>query len=435
MASHSTDLNCQQQVGRTRLWTCGHIWQMLPVTMTVVLGPFITIVYRLTQPADAGPGGLSLAQVIRGCLCILMFLVLVFSGRLRLLEHRLIRPLLFLAIYAGLTAVISPYPYENIVFAVRLGFIALVFANAFLLAEEGWVSERWLATCAWIVLIVMALCIGTGLAAGMTVAVYGSRYATAGVIGQPFVASCLVLSVLPVLVRFVSNGFSSVFGMALLFASVFFTMCRNALVAAAAATFSAFLISLRSLGRRAWRRRILVPIGALVVLAGIGLYSPPGAHLIGRFKDLNPFGGTGSGRYVFWRMSLEHILDRPMRAQLLGEGMGSIRDVLKARFGMAIPAHNDWLDLATAFGLCGVVGLGWWCFELARLTWRLRDRPNGVFQGACAALIVLGLISMGTGGGFDPAWGPTYAALGFWAGCGARDNGHHRVQLAQGLGA
>jgi len=159
-----------------------------------------------------------------------------------------------------------------------------------------------------------------------------------------------------------------------------------------------------------------VPVGILLLLAGIGLNTPAGTDLMTRFRDLDPRGGTGSDRYIFWRISLEHILHRPAPAQLWGEGMGSIRDFLKQSYGMAIPSHNDWLDLVNALGLCGLIGMAWWYWELARFALRLRDQREGLFQGMCTAVIILGLMSIGTGGTFEPHWTLTYAAMGFWAG-------------------
>lgn len=424
MPSHFADAICPKRTGNTGARTYWYVLQVTPVTLTVVLGPLIAIVYRLTRPADGGIGSFSLAQAVRGPLCVLMFLSLFLSTGLRFLTHRLAHPLLFLGIYAALTSFTSPYPYENVVFAVKMAFVILVFASAFQLAEKGLSRERWLTTCAWVILLVVAVCIGVGLATGSTVDVYGSRYATAGCIGQPYIASCLILSALPVFIRLIPNGASAVAGMVLLFASLFFMMCRNALIAAAVATCSSFLINLRSLGRRILWRRTLASIGVLVLLAGIGLGTAAGTDLIERFRDLNPFEGTGSGRYIFWRISLERIMNRPMHVQLLGEGMGSMRDVIGPRSGHSIGAHNDWLDFVYALGLGGLIGISWWYFELARFAWGLRGRQDGLFQGACASVIILTLISVGTGGFFDPSWALTYAAMGFWAGCTAHEKQH-----------
>jgi len=345
-----------------------------------------------------------------------MFLSMLLSKELNLLKHRLVRPLLFLAAYAVLTSLASPYRYEHIVFAVKLTFIVLVFASTFRLAKERICTERWLTTCAWVVVLIMAMCIAIGLATGGTLE-YKSRYATAGFTRNTIAASSLILSSLPVFIRLIPNSISGMAATVVLFTSLFFTMRRTSLIAGAAATCSSALIYLISCWRRILWRRILVLIGVFILLAGVGLSTAAGADLIERFRGLNPFdGGTGSGRYVFWRISLEHIMHRPMHVQLLGEGMGSLNDVIKQEYGRWISAHNDWLNFASAFGLCGVIGISWWFFELARLTWSFRCRQDGLFQGACAALVMLGLFSIGTGGFFKPSWALTYAALGFWAG-------------------
>lgn len=416
MSAHSTNLTHESRAENTVGRTCWYVLQVLPVTVTVVLGPFISVAYHLTQRADAARGSFSVAQAARGLLCMLMFLSMLLSKELNLLKHRLVRPLLFLAAYAVLTLLASPYRYAHIVFAVKLTFIVLVFASTFRLAKERICTERWLMTCAWVIVLIMAMCIAIGLATGRTVAVYKSRFATAGFASNPAVASYLILSSLPVFIRLIPNSISGMAATVVLFTSLFFTMRRTSLIAGAAATGSSALIYLISCWHRILWRRILVLIGVFILLAGVGLSTTAGADLIERFRDLNPSVGTGSGRYVLWRISLEHIMHRPIHVQLLGEGMGSLNDVIQQERGRWIGAHNDWLNFASAFGLCGVIGISWWFFELARLTWSFRCRQDGLFQGACAALVMLGLISIGTGRFFNPSWALTYAALGFWAG-------------------
>jgi hypothetical protein len=408
---------CLKRIGDPpgKVYWC--LLQWLALTLAVVSGPLIAMVPRLAQSPDATQGGFSMAQAIRGLLCALMLLSLFFSRGLHRLQHRLVRPLLFLALYALASWPVAYYPYHNMVFAVRMVFLALIFACAFHLAEEGLARQRWLQMCAWVILLTMGAIIGVGLVTGQTIRAYGSRYATAGGIDSSFVASFLLLSTLPVFVGLAVEKRSAVAGIVLLFASLFFVMCRSALIAATAAVGSFFLINLRDRGRRIPWRNTLVPVGVLLLLAGVGLSTRPGVDLRARFRDLNPCEGTGSGRYQFWVVSLEQIIDRPVGAQLLGEGMGRIKDVLEQNFwGHFISSHSDWLDFASAFGLFGLAGLSWWYFELARFAWGLHHRIDGPFQGACACLVILGLISTGTGGFYSPAWALSFMTLGFWAG-------------------
>jgi hypothetical protein len=388
----------------------------LPVTLAVVAGPPIAIAYRLTRPEDTASVSFSVPQAARGLLCLLMFLSLLASTGSSLPKHRFIRPLLFLAAYALVTSSVGPYPYEHLVFAMKMAFIVLVFASAFQLAADGLFSERWLTTSAWVVLLTMAACIGGGLALGRTIDAHASWYATAGFTGHPATASRLILSTLPVFVSLTPHSGSALAGIVILFTSLFFTMRRSSLIAGVVALGVSSLVNLICRRRRALWRRTMVPFVVLILSAGIGLSTTAGNDLIKRFNNLNPFGGSGSGRYIFWPISLEHIINRPVRAQIVGEGMGSIRDLLGQRFGVRIGSHNDWLDLVHAFGWAGLIGIGWWYFELARFTWHLRTWQNGPLQGACACALAIGLISMGSGGFFDPSWALSYAAMGFWAG-------------------
>ncbi len=273
----------------------------------------------------------------------------------------------------------------------------------------------------------MALCITAALITGRTIDTYKSRYATAGFTNHPAVASCYLLSTLPVFLRLLPQGAVAIGALAILFTSLFFTMRRCSLIAAAVATGCCLLLYLIAFRARIPWRKTLAILGVLTALAGIAIGTSAGDDWVKQFKDLNPLEGTGSGRYTFWQISLEHVTDRPIHARLLGEGMGSIRDVLKRRFGLAIGSHNDWLDLVNAFGVCGLMGIAWGYWELTRLAGSLRNHRDGLFQGACAVAIILGLMSMGTGGVLDPAWAISYAAMGFWAGRAVRVKECHSV--------
>ncbi len=387
--------------------------RVVPITLAVVLGPLIATVYRLTRSLYAGTGSLSLAQAARGLLCALMFLSLLFSRRLGLLRHRLVRPLLFLATYAVLTSFTGPYPYETIVFTVKMVFVVLVFAGAFQLAEEQPLSERWLKICAWVILCMMVACIGVGVVTGRSVHAYRSRYATAGLVDQTGVASCLLLSTLPVFIRCIPDGGSALAGIALLLASLFFTFRRSSLIAAVVAICSIVPANLTRVRHRIPWRSTLMPIGILILLAGIGLNTDAGVDLMERFRDLSPFEGSGSGRYIFWRISLEHIMSRCLCDQLWGEGVASIRDLMKLHYGYWIGSHNDWLDVTHAFGIFGLVAIVWWYVELARFSRRMARASCS--QGVRASFVILVLMSLGTGGSFEPVWALSYAALGFWA--------------------
>jgi len=396
--------------------TSWRTWQILPFTLAVVAGPLITTVYRLTRPEDAVDGSFSLAQALRGILCLMMFFTLFLSGRLRLLGHRIVRPLMFLATYAVLTCMLSPYPYENIVFAVKSAFAALLFAGAFHLAQAKLCGENWLVGCAWVVLLLMAISQIIGLLTGNTVPFYASNYATAGLIDQPELTSSLIVSTVPVFLRFFPKSRAALAGMMVLLISLFFTMKRTALIAVAGAILCILARNLNPFRSRIpWRRALLAAL-VICVLIVIALQSQAGKDLLDRMSELDPSQGTGSGRYTFWRIAINNIMDRGIGAQILGQGTGSIRDVMDRHFGSPIGSHTAWLDLTHAFGIFGLMAIGWWYLELIRFANYLRTVRDPAFQGVFSAIVILFLISIGQGGFSDPSFALIYVALGFWAG-------------------
>jgi len=409
MFSHTTTVS-------ERCWTSQWVYPIVPCTFALVTGPVVSIVYSLTQPEDAKDGSFSMAQALRGILCLAMFLSLFVSRRLHLLEHPIIRPLMFLAIFAVLTCMLGPYPYENIVFAMKISFSAFIFASAFHLAQSKLISEKWLIGSAWAVLLFMAIAQAIGLVTGNTVASYQSNYATAGVIDSTSVTTALIISTLPIFLRFFPYYRWSLAGILIILVSLFFTMQRTSLIAAASAILIILIHHLWSSQQRIpWSKAILA-ILVLGVLVVIGFRTQAGSDLLTRMSDLDPREGSGSGRYVFWHIALNHILKRSVGDHIVGEGMGSIRDMLDRHFGMGIGNHNAWLDLTYAFGIFGLMAIAWSYLELIRFANYLRSGQDLLFQGVFSAIVILFLVSFGTGGFYDPGFALTYAALGFWVG-------------------
>lgn len=391
-------------------------WQVIPCTAAMVAGPLVTVAPHLMGAPELRVAGLSLAQVVRGLLCCVLLLSLVHSRRLRLLDHPMIRPLLFLSVCAMATVLAGPHPRGNVVLAVQLIFVSLVFANAYHLGVRGLLSDRWLMYTAWVVLLLMVVSLVVGLATRRTAAMYGSNYATAGLIDQPALTAALILSTLPIFLRYFPDHRYSAAGVLLVLVAVAATMRRTELAAAFVALGLVLVRYVDPLRRRARSRAIPATLLGLLILGLIGTSTQAGADLTARFRELDPRVGTGSGRYMFWSISLDHILERGAAAQIWGDGMGSFEDIANKHLGQGVGTHNDWLGFTHALGLVGLAGLLWWYINLARLTSCLRKAGDGLFQGALSVLVVFGLLSIGQGGFYDPSLTMMYAGLGFWAG-------------------
>ena len=65
-------------------------------------------------------------------------------------------------------------------------------------------------------------------------------------------------------------------------------------------------------------------------------------------------GSIGSGRNIFWAIVWKYFWNNDALHILFGNGIDSVSLLLKEKYGMAIGAHNGWLDNLYSFGLFGI---------------------------------------------------------------------------------
>lgn len=66
-------------------------------------------------------------------------------------------------------------------------------------------------------------------------------------------------------------------------------------------------------------------------------------------------GSYGSGRSIFWLIVWNDFWNKDLLHILFGNGMNSIAPLLKMKFGIAIGAHNGWLDMLYSYGILGLI--------------------------------------------------------------------------------
>ena len=69
-------------------------------------------------------------------------------------------------------------------------------------------------------------------------------------------------------------------------------------------------------------------------------------------------GTTGSGRSIFWLIVLQDFFTHDIFHIILGNGTNSVAELLDRTYGLAIGAHNGWLDILYTFGLIGLLLYG-----------------------------------------------------------------------------
>lgn len=93
-------------------------------------------------------------------------------------------------------------------------------------------------------------------------------------------------------------------------------------------------------------------IGAVIAVpVGITAYN----NLMKRMQRESESGVYGSGRSEFYPIVLESYLSGTTAQKLLGRPMKDMTDVLEQQYGMAITAHNGWLNMIYEYGLLGLV--------------------------------------------------------------------------------
>lgn len=65
-------------------------------------------------------------------------------------------------------------------------------------------------------------------------------------------------------------------------------------------------------------------------------------------------GYIGSGRHIFWAIVWNNFWEGDLLYILFGNGYGSVQDLLKRTYGLAILSHNGWLDYMYIYGLGGL---------------------------------------------------------------------------------
>ncbi len=97
-------------------------------------------------------------------------------------------------------------------------------------------------------------------------------------------------------------------------------------------------------------KRALPAAGAcalvIVVLSTTAYFFP---SVLMRWEDT-----SGSGRTTFVPIIVRDILDRPTIDLLVGRGKAYAADLLRADIGIAIGAHNEYVDMCSAYGVVGL---------------------------------------------------------------------------------
>lgn len=134
---------------------------------------------------------------------------------------------------------------------------------------------------------------------------------------------------------------------------------------AALAVVLSFPFCLLYLAKYIRKRDVLII--SIIVLVLMPLFVSSVNNLFERNMADADKGTVGSGRSVFWKIVWDSFWDGNLFNILLGNGTNSVVPVIENGYGLAIGAHNGWLDMLYSFGIIGVVVYGTVIFRLVVL--------------------------------------------------------------------
>ncbi len=194
--------------------------------------------------------------------------------------------------------------------------------------------------------------------------------------------------------------------------SIILTMRRSGILSAILVIMSISMLRLiRKKTRKATKVVSLVIPLAILIFANFFINTQIGYEIAKRFEDLNFDTGTASGRYIFQRITVEHILRRGYIENIFGEGAGYIKDVIATEYGLNIGAHSDWLDIAASYGIIGLGLFSLFFVNLVRLFLicvRKREKVDTVL----AIFLIIFFMSISSGGVLEVYFAMPYSLLG-----------------------
>ncbi len=146
-----------------------------------------------------------------------------------------------------------------------------------------------------------------------------------------------------------------------------------------------------------WARRLLIAAacGAAVLVYAVGT-----EDLLTRWSDLGSSDWAGSGRVMIWKAAVDNILDGNASAQVFGHGFDGMLDLIYNAIGVRLHTHNDVFDMLLVGGLFGVLILG---LVFSGIVTQLQARPKSPeFAVAMGIFVVLCCQGFFTGQMFLP---------------------------------
>lgn len=304
-------------------------------------------------------GPLSLPQLVRGCLMVIAWALILTEGRPNALTRRILPatftiPLIFLAITAREIASTGQFHVRPFVACFQIMYWCTMWVLAARTLTTAAISRKVLTAFALGSLITAgSVYWGYVTGASLTQAYHEVRASSGLFSSGKGIAGSLAAAAL----IFAYSSVSLRRGLYLLFAALcavasFLTYARAGMVALGVALVWASVWALVRTRPSKWMRRLVVilTLSAVLVVALIGV-----KDFERRWDDLNDNKRAGSGRVLMWSIASDAFAETGLSQQLFGIGIEGMYDLMYSRIGNSAHTHSDLFDLLTIGGLVGLL--------------------------------------------------------------------------------
>jgi len=324
-------------------------------------------------------------------------------------------PFVILCIYALTTSVFAHYPVEGLVWSLKVLYLVTIFMASYILAVKGFINNKTLWKLAALVLLIYFI---SQLTASMTghggLSGYKTEYGTAGFGEQVSTLSWAICGLIPCFILSRKWRFVDVMMIFIAFTSIFLTMRRTGFLAILIVII--FIMILRLFRRRTGGFGKIISLLVPTIMITSAWYvlnnTEIGYVFMGRLEDLYTPEGTASGRYIIQKIGLEHLLNRGTFATIFGEGAAFSKILLGEKMSVWIGMHSDWLDIAIAYGLIGIVCFALFYLGIFRILINAYKKSDENIDALIGVFLVMSFGAVASGGILNTNFAMPYAVLG-----------------------
>ncbi len=361
---------------------------------------------------------LSIGQATNALFCLLLIVTIPLTTNTLSIKANLFIPIICFIYWISITIFYSISSTDTIVYCFRVFYLLMIYLTTRILSYLNLIDEAWFFRIGKILLAIIIISqIYVYYSGGARTNLLDPRIAIAGTTFQTSRWGAYLVSIFPIF--FLKKKLDGVdyFFIFLALISSIFTFRRSATISL---LFVMAFYALQRNNLKIIKSKIKTIFIFIIIFIGayyITVKTPFADGFLLKLSDLNlGSGGTGSGRAIFWRITLYHLNEMSVIRLLIGDGVGALAKEMITNYGGAIGAHNDWLDILISFGFIGLTFFSWIFLQICLIAFSLYQKKDMFSFASLAISISFLVISITTGGILEPTFACLFGVLGFCAG-------------------